>query len=75
MDMSTVVGLIIGFVALLVGMVLKGVSTRCSLLNPAAILIIIFGTIATVVIAFPMNELKRVPSLFGVIFKDKKLAA
>ncbi|MFF2754916.1 flagellar motor stator protein MotA [Psychrobacillus sp. NPDC058041] len=73
MDISTVVGLIIGLVSLLVGMYLKGVSPD-SLLVPAAILIIIFGTIAAVVIAFPMNELKRVPKLFGVIFKDKKLA-
>lgn len=72
MDISTVVGLIIAFVALLVGMFLKGV-TPDNLLNLAAILIIIFGTIAAVVIAFPMNELKRVPKLFGVIFRDKRL--
>ncbi|MEK5148178.1 MULTISPECIES: flagellar motor stator protein MotA [Psychrobacillus] len=72
MDKSTVFGLIIGFVSLLVGMVMKGV-TIGALLNPAAILIIIFGTIATIVIGFPMNELKRIPKLFGVIFKEKKL--
>ena len=63
MDKSTVIGLIIGFVALIVGMVLKGVALG-ALLNPAAILIIIFGTIATIVIGFPMNELKRVPKSF-----------
>lgn len=74
MDKSTVIGLIIGFVALIVGMVLKGVAL-VALLNPAAILIIIFGTIATIVIGFPMNELKRVPSLFGVIFKETKLVS
>lgn len=72
MDKSTIFGLIIGFVSLVVGMVLKGV-TLSALLNPAAILIIIFGTIATIVIGFPMNELKRVPKLFGVIFKEAKL--
>ncbi|TQR19333.1 flagellar motor stator protein MotA [Psychrobacillus vulpis] len=72
MDKSTVIGLIVGIVALLVGMFLKGV-TPDALLNPAAILIIIFGTVAAVTIAFPMNELKRIPRLFGVLFKDKKL--
>lgn len=72
MDISSIVGLIIGVVALLVGMTLKGV-TPDALLNPAAILIIIVGTIGTVVIAFPMNELKRIPKLFGVIFKEQKL--
>ncbi|WP_318616479.1 flagellar motor stator protein MotA [Sporosarcina sp. YIM B06819] len=74
MDVSTVFGLIIGIVALLVGMVMKGVALG-SLFNVAAILIIIMGTIASVVIAFPMNELKRVPKLFGVIFKEQKLAS
>lgn len=74
MDLSTVIGLVLGFVALLVGMVMKGVALK-SLLNLAAILIIIAGTIASVVIAFPMNELKRVPKLFGIIFKEQKLAS
>ena len=74
MDVSTVVGLIFGVVSLLVGMALKGV-TPDALLNPAAILIIIFGTIGAVVIAFPMSELKRVPKLFGILFKEQKLAS
>lgn len=74
MDVSTVVGLIFGVVSLLVGMALKGV-TPDALLNPAAILIIIFGTIGAVVIAFPMSEIKRVPKLFGVLFKEQKLAS
>ena len=45
MDLSSVVGIIIAFAAILTGMVLKGAGLE-SLLNPAAILIIIFGTIA-----------------------------
>lgn len=72
MDISTIVGLLVAFVALFVGMILKGVPPE-SLVNWAAILIIIFGTIGAVVIAFPMNELKRVPKLFGILFKDNKL--
>ncbi|MBE1555877.1 flagellar motor stator protein MotA [Sporosarcina limicola] len=74
MDLSTVFGLILGFVALIVGMAMKGV-TPDNLFNVAAILIIIFGTIASVIIAFPMNELKRVPKLFGVLFKEQKLVS
>lgn len=58
MDLSTVLGLVIGLVALLVGMTLKGV-TPDALFNMAAILIIIGGTVAAVVIAFPMSELKE----------------
>ncbi|WP_342514468.1 flagellar motor stator protein MotA [Sporosarcina sp. FSL K6-1522] len=71
MDLSTVIGLVLGVVALFVGMVMKGV-TPDSLVNPAAILIIIFGTIASVAIAFPVSELKRVPKLFGILFKEQK---
>lgn len=74
MDLSTVIGLVLGVVALFVGMILKGVAAS-SLLNVAAILIIIVGTIASVVIAFPMHELKRVPKLFGIIFKEQKMAS
>lgn len=73
MDISSVVGIVLGFVALLVGMTMKGV-TPDALLNPAAILIIILGTIATVVIAFPGNELKRIPKLLKIIFTNNKLA-
>ncbi len=71
LDKSTVFGLIIAAIALLVGMFFKGV-TPDALLNPAAIFIIIIGTISAVVIAFPTNELKRVPKLFGVLLKEQK---
>lgn len=74
MDISSLVGIIVAFFALLLGMYLKGV-TPDALLNPAAILIIIFGTIAAVTIAFPMKELKRVPKLFKILFTEKKLVS
>ena len=73
MDISTIVGVVLGLVAVFVGMMLKGASLA-TLINPAAILIIILGTIAAVIIAFPMKELKRVPKLFGKLFKETKLA-
>ncbi|WP_435541481.1 flagellar motor stator protein MotA, partial [Bacillus paralicheniformis] len=43
------------------------------LVNPAAWLIILVGTIAAVVIAFPIREIKKVPKLFGILFKEKKM--
>lgn len=73
MDKSSIIGLILAFVALLTGMVMKGVSLS-AFYNPAAILIIIFGTMSAVTIAFPMQELKRVPKLFKILFKETKLA-
>ncbi|WP_071458549.1 flagellar motor stator protein MotA [Bacillus massilinigeriensis] len=71
MDKTSIIGIILGIVAVGVGMFLKGVSPN-ALLNPAAFLIIIVGTIAAVTIAFPSNELKKVPKLFGVLFKEQE---
>lgn len=73
MDISTLVGIILGIIAVFVGMVVKGASLSI-LINPAAFLIIIVGTIATIAVAFPMNELKRVPKLFKILFTQQKLS-
>lgn len=74
MDMSSVIGVVLGFVTILVGVVLKGVPIM-NLFVPAALLIIIGGTVATVVIAFPMQELKRIPKIFKILFTETKLPA
>ena len=71
MDISTVVGLLLGLIAIGVGMVLKGVNVVV-LVNPAALLIIILGTIAAVTIAFPTRTLKKVPALFKILFTNQK---
>ena len=71
MDKTSLIGVILGFIGVGVGMVLKGVSLT-ALINPAAILIIIVGTIAAVVTAFPAKEVKRVPKLFKILFKEQK---
>ncbi|NHM31501.1 flagellar motor stator protein MotA [Neobacillus terrae] len=72
MDKTSIIGIILAFLAVGVGMVFKGVPL-IALANPAAFLIIIAGTIAAVTIAFPTNELKKVPKLFGILFKEQKL--
>lgn len=72
MDKTTVFGIILGFVGVFVGMMIKG-APLSSLFNPAAILIIFVGTAAAVMIAFPMNELKKVPDLFRLLFKEQEL--
>lgn len=73
MDLASLIGLILGLIAIGVGMVFKGVSPEV-LLNPAALLIILLGTVAAVMIAFPMSELKKIPKLFGVLFKEQESA-
>lgn len=72
MGKSTIIGLVLGFLAVGVGMVFKGASLTV-LWNPAAILIIFVGTAASICIAFPMTELKKIPKLLKIIFREPKL--
>lgn len=71
MDRTTIIGLILGIIAVGLGMVLKGVPLTV-FINPAALLIIIVGTIASVVIAFPSSEIKKVPKLLKIIFTEQQ---
>lgn len=71
MDKTSWIGVILGFVVLIGGMVLKG-SSPIALYNPAALVIIFAGTIACILVAFPMEEVKKIPSLFKVIFRQEK---
>lgn len=71
MDKTTVIGIFLGFIAIGVGIILKGVELE-ALINPGAIVIIVVGTAASVVIAFPMSTIKKVPSLFKKLFVEEK---
>lgn len=72
MDKTSFIGIFLGVIAVGVGMFLKGASPL-ALFNPAALLIIFVGTAGAVLIAFPMNEIKRIPALFKVLFIEQKL--
>jgi chemotaxis protein MotA len=69
LDKTSIIGIILGIIAVGVGMVLKGVHLG-ALINPAAILIIFVGTAASVCIAFPISTIKKVPSLLKIVFSD-----
>lgn len=71
MEIATIIGVVLGFLAVGVGMVLKGTSL-VALINPAAILIIIVGTIATIFVGFPMEDIRRVPKLFKILFTKQQ---
>lgn len=71
MDKTSLIGVILGIIAVGVGMVLKGVPVN-ALFNPAAILIIFVGTAAAVIVAFPTKVIKNIPALFKVIFKENR---
>ncbi|MFF2094159.1 flagellar motor stator protein MotA [Paenibacillus sp. NPDC058174] len=72
MEKSSVFGVVLGVIAVLVGMVLKGAGLG-NLYNPAAFMIIIVGTVAAVMIAFPLSELAKTGKLFKKVFVEQKL--
>ncbi|MGM8211554.1 flagellar motor stator protein MotA [Virgibacillus sp. W0430] len=71
MDKTSVIGILLGMIAIGIGIWLKGVSLL-ALINPAALLIIFIGTAASVLIAFPMRTIKNVPQLLRIIFTEEK---
>ncbi|MBM7567485.1 flagellar motor stator protein MotA [Paenibacillus sacheonensis] len=72
MEKSTLIGIVLGLIAVLLGMTLKGAPIE-NLLNPAAFTIIIVGTAASLFIGFPLKELKKFPKLIKMIFVVQKL--
>lgn len=73
MQISTIIGLVLGILSLVVGMILKGAPVVNLVNNPAAYMIIFVGTALSIFMAFPMAEIKRIPKLFKVIFTEQKL--
>ncbi len=70
MDIFLILGIIIGALAVVVGMIVKGANVAV-LMNPAAAIIIIVGTIAAVMNSFPKKEFLRIPKILGALFKEK----
>ena len=70
MDFATIIGLILGFVAVVVGMVVKGADIT-ALLNPADINYFI-GTFFASMYCISDESTKRVPKLFKVLLVQIK---
>ncbi len=64
--------MIVGLLAVVVGMAMKGAPPEV-LLNPAAVLIIFVGTFGALLNAFPMAIIKKMPSYFKLLIKKPKL--
>ncbi|MCD5002847.1 flagellar motor stator protein MotA [Enterococcus saccharolyticus] len=71
MDIFLLIGIFLGFFSVIVGMIVKGANVLV-LINPAAVIIIFVGVIAALVNSFPGSEIKRLPKIFGVLFKNKE---
>ncbi|SKA85492.1 chemotaxis protein MotA [Clostridium sp. USBA 49] len=70
MDIFLVIGIILGLVAVITGLLIKGVGAAI-LINGEAVVVILVGTMAAVMNSFPKSEFLKIPKLFGILFKDK----
>jgi chemotaxis protein MotA len=69
--MVVLIGLILGFVSMIGSFMLEG-GHFMALMEPTAAMIVFGGTIATIVISFPVEDLKRLPKICKVLFSSKK---
>jgi len=70
-DLSSIIGLVLGFFSILFGFWEEG-GKLTSLLAPTAALIVFGGTAGATILSFPMDDIKQVPALLKITFKDKK---
>ena len=69
MDLTTLIGLILGFAALIGGFLMEGGHASSLIVGPAAI-IVFGGTFGAVIIGFSLQELRTVPGFLKDIFID-----
>jgi chemotaxis protein MotA len=68
MELSTPVGLVLGFGAMIATMVIEG-GNPASLLNVPAFVIVFIGTLGATFVTFPMARVTSLPGLIGQTFK------
>ena len=73
MELTTLLGVIVGIVAVVGAMIFKHISFTV-FLNPAAIFVIFVGTAASVLNSYPGKDLKCLGALFKILFTKQKLA-
>ena len=71
MDIFLIIGIVVGFLTVIVGMIVKGANIAV-LLNPAAAIIILIGTSAAVVHSFHRKEILNIHKILGVLFNERQ---
>lgn len=72
MDLTTLIGLFFGLGMLLLAFVEEG-GALGALLVPTAAMIVFGGTFGAAIVSFTMEDLKKIPYFFKVVFTEKKM--
>lgn len=72
MELTTLLGIIVGFISVIGAMIFKKISFTV-FLNPAAFFVIFVGTVATILNSFPGKDLKSLGALFKILFTKQEL--
>lgn len=71
MDLGTIIGIIVGLTGVLLGYKLEdGLLSKLVLLPP--IFIVFGGTFGATLVSFPLSEIKKLPGLMNLVFKQKQ---
>ena len=71
MELTTLLGIIVGFTSVIGAMIFKHISFTV-FLNPAAFFVIFVGTVATILNSFPGENLKSIGALFKILFTKQE---
>ncbi|HHV11313.1 MAG TPA: flagellar motor stator protein MotA [Clostridiales bacterium] len=71
MEITTLLGIIAGLIAVIGAMIFKHISFSV-FLNPAAFFVIFVGTVATILNSYPAENLKNIGALFRILFTKRK---
>jgi chemotaxis protein MotA len=71
MEITTILGVIVGLIAVIGAMIFKHISFTV-FLNPAAFFVIFVGTVATILNSYPGENLKSLGALFKILFTKPK---
>lgn len=71
MDLTTLLGVVLGICSLVIAFVLDGGHVM-ALLKPTAAMIVFGGTIGATAVGYTLEELKSVPRLFAIAFMEQQ---
>jgi chemotaxis protein MotA len=72
MEITTLLGITVGVLSIVAAMIFKHISFSV-FINPAALVIIFVGTAAAVLNAYPGESLRKIGSLFKIIFTKQRM--